>query len=77
METPEIHQFNVVRHDAPDAAAGPLVPVIGRWYHGQSVRGTGAMAKYNGYGEFVMGDGTVVDMTIYDYLVEHPPRAAT
>lgn len=60
------------------AAAGvpvaPSEPKVGYWYHGESERGTGAIAQYQGYGEFTMGDGTVVDMTIYPLLVEHPKR---
>lgn len=49
-------------------------PKLGYWYHGESERGTGAVAQYQGYGEFTMGDGTVVDMAIYDHLVEHHKR---
>lgn len=48
-------------------------PVVGFWYHGEDARGTGALACYDGYGAFRMGDGTEVDMTKYDYLVEHQP----
>jgi len=45
-------------------------PTIGTWYAGATERGTGAVAKYEGWNEFTLGDGTVVDMTKYDHLVE-------
>lgn len=56
--------------DTPEKA----FPQIGLWYEGQSERGTGAIAKYQGWNTFTVGDDTEVDMTIYDYLVEHPPK---
>lgn len=49
-------------------------PVIGLWYEGHSARGVGAIVKYVGWNVFELGDETEVDMTIYDHLVEHPPR---
>ena len=57
------------------APVAPREPKVGYWYHGESERGTGAMAQYQGWGEFTLGDGTVVDMTIYPLLVEHPKRS--
>lgn len=46
-------------------------PIVGKWYSGMSERGRGAVVQYQGYGEFTLGDGTVMDMTGYDYLEEH------
>lgn len=51
-------------------------PVEGRWYSGESVRGTGAIARYDGYGAFRFGDDAEADMTVYDHLVEHWPPGA-
>lgn len=63
---------------AGDGAGDPVErsPVVGLWYHGEDARGTGALACYDGYGAFRMGDGTEVDMAKYDYLVEHQPPGA-
>lgn len=49
-------------------------PKVGYWYHGESERGTGIIAQYQGWNEFTLGDGTPVNMTIYDHLVEQPKR---
>ena len=57
----------------PEMMVGPedRDPVMGRWYHGVTREGVGALAQYMGWGEFLSGDGSVIDMTRYDFLVEH------
>ncbi len=62
--------------EEPDEPPQLRAPVMGLWYHGVNERGTGAIAQYDGYGAFCLGDGTEVDMGIYSYLVEHHPPAS-
>ena len=72
--------LNIVPHAAPNAEPEQVQqrePIKDCWYHGQSPRGMGAMAYYDGYGSFRLGDETEVDMTIYPYIVEHaPPKSS-
>ena len=64
-----IQRAPVLKSAEPDAPKLDF-PTIGSWYAGVTNRGTGAVAQYQGWNEFTLGDGTVVDMNQYDYLRE-------
>lgn len=66
----------MIQESTPKAEPALREPVIGVWYTGISVRGIGAIAQYQGWGEFTLGDGTIADMTIYDRLIEGTRRSS-
>lgn len=66
----------MIQKGAPKSEPVLSTPVVGVWYTGVSARGIGAIAQYQGWGEFTFSDGVVVDMTIYDRLIESVHRSS-